>query len=389
MKHRKIALLLLLLCLTAGIYVFSHNCALFGDFLDSREMSAEQFLYERLSDETERIYLASYQLTEEEFCQIWDSVQGGNPELFFVSPSYEYSLLNGTVFYVLPRYIFTGNDLLAARADYHLEIEQICSRINKQWSDLEKALYLHDWIVMNCAYDLSLEHHTAYDLLTSGTGICQAYAQTYRALLSACGIPCQYVNSPEMNHVWNMVKLDGLWYNVDVTYDDPTFDRLGHVQHHYFLVSTQKLNEDHYGGQTPDPGNSTEYDAALWREVTSAFVPIDGTFYCISGNQICRWETGALTPLLTIQDLWYVSGDPYAYWEGCYSSLNADGETLLYNTPTAIKRCNPLTGETETVFTYDGDGAIYGFVYRDHTAVCQISDSPNEEGRQIQVDLSS
>lgn len=388
MKHRKTVLILLLACLAAGTYMLYRNHTFFDDFRDSQDISPEQFLYDRLASEAERIYLAPYHLTQEEFCRVWDSVQGAAPELFFVSSSYEYSLLNGTVLYVLPHYIFTGNDLLAARADYNLEIERICGGIDEQWSDLEKALYLHDWVVTNCAYDLSLEHHTAYDLLTSGTGICQAYTQTYQALLSACGIPCHYVSSQEMNHVWNMVKLDGLWYNVDVTYDDPTFDRLGHAQHRYFLVSTQKLNEDHYGGQASYSSDSTKYDTAFWTDVTSAFVPIDGIFYCISGNQICRWENGGLTPLLTIQDLWHVSDDPYSYWEGCYSSLNADGNTLLYNTPTAIKRWDPFTGKTETPFTYDGDGAIYGFVYRDNTAVCQISDSPNEEGRQIQVELS-
>ena len=39
------------------------------------------------------------------------------------------------------------------------------------------------------------------------------------------------VTSEVINHAWNLIKLDGEWYQVDVTWDDPVWDRLGRVCH--------------------------------------------------------------------------------------------------------------------------------------------------------------
>ncbi len=85
-------------------------------------------------------------------------------------------------------------------------------------SDYEKALALHDWLVQNAEYDYTYTNYGADGVLLKGTGVCQSYTDAYKALLDYIGIE----NDKELgdNHTWNMIRLDGDWYHIDVTWDD-------------------------------------------------------------------------------------------------------------------------------------------------------------------------
>ena len=113
----------------------------------------------------------------------------------------------------------------------------------------ERALVLHDYLISTCEYDESYTHYSAYDALVNHIGTCQAYSQAYKLLLERVGISCDYASSTEMNHSWNMVNIDGIWYHVDVTWDDPVVveGELDEIPHTFFLKSdaTMEANE-HY-----------------------------------------------------------------------------------------------------------------------------------------------
>lgn len=49
------------------------------------------------------------------------------------------------------------------------------------------------------------------------TGICGNTAWMFYDILWYLGVKCEVITSGELNHVWNMVQLDGYWYRVDVT----------------------------------------------------------------------------------------------------------------------------------------------------------------------------
>lgn len=358
------------------------------DVDDAKNLPVEEFLLDRLDRGAELIYLDFYHLSEEAFQDVWQTVLYNHPELFYVSSSYKYAATNLKILHLEPEYTMDEEARSVAKKNYSLALETILQDVDSQWSDLETALYLHDWVALNCAYDETLDHYSAYDLFTLGTGVCQAYALAYQALLEECGIPCQYVASKTMNHAWTEICLDGTWYHVDPTYDDPVFDRRGHVQHTFFLKSDATFQETHTDADAPYPCDSDAYDDALWNDVTSAFIPVNGTFYCISGNHICRWDETGFTPLLTISDLWYVINEPYAYWDGCFSALATDGTNLLYNTPKEIRRYEPDTGRTQTLYTYDESWHIYGFTYRDGLLTCQVAPDPNSPGESIKISLT-
>lgn len=90
--------------------------------------------------------------------------------------------------------------------------------------------------------------YTAYGALVEGDAVCQGYALAYKLLLDKCGIDSVLVTSNEMGHAWNLVKLDGSWYHVDVTWDDPTPNVEGGGTHKNFLRSDEGIGSTGHSG---------------------------------------------------------------------------------------------------------------------------------------------
>lgn len=93
--------------------------------------------------------------------------------------------------------------------------------INSGMTDFQKEKAIHDWIINHVSYDSTLQQRTAYTALTSGKTVCAGYAMLMEKMLTKAGIKCIIVTGsiPEGSHAWNMVQIDGNWYQVDATND--------------------------------------------------------------------------------------------------------------------------------------------------------------------------
>ena len=120
-------------------------------------------------------------------------------------------------------------------------------------SDLDKVRAVHDWLCDNVEYDeihKRNEHYhlrsTAYGALVYRHATCQGYAVSAYRLLRELGVDCRVVkgmayrdDSDGEYHAWNIVGIDGKYYNMDVTWDD----RLECTD--YFLKSDAELSSHH------------------------------------------------------------------------------------------------------------------------------------------------
>ena len=118
-------------------------------------------------------------------------------------------------------------------------------------SDYEKELAIHDYIVANCKYgqkDESKEYaFRAYGCLVEGVAVCNGYAEAMSLLLTCAGVENSIMTGSASGelHAWNLVKLDGQWYQVDVTWDDPIPDTGAFVSHTYFNVTDDIMDDSH------------------------------------------------------------------------------------------------------------------------------------------------
>lgn len=133
--------------------------------------------------------------------------------------------------------------------------------ITNNMTELQKVKAIHDYMVINIDYDkVSYDNGkcpesscTVEGVLTGKYAICEGYARTFMALCNAVGIECEYVSGTGNggSHAWNQVRVDGKWYNVDVTWDDPikidgeSFDDHSHNRYNYFLVSDEVMYKNH------------------------------------------------------------------------------------------------------------------------------------------------
>lgn len=139
--------------------------------------------------------------------------------------------------------------------------------VTPDMSDFEKELALHDWLVEHCTYDQSVhDHHTPkgqpdntnpYGPLVRGYGICLGYATTFQLLMDLSGVECITVvgasSDSTGDHAWNMVRLEGEWYCVDPTWDDPTgIERITdqgqktRLHHRYFNVTSEYMRQSNH-----------------------------------------------------------------------------------------------------------------------------------------------
>lgn len=137
-------------------------------------------------------------------------------------------------------------------------------------SDYEKELAIHNYLVSNFEYDTNAvvngevsEYATRIsDFLDTHKGVCEAYAYTFKALCNLSGIECHVIAGTldGVGHAWNLIKLDGNYYHVDVTADDPVPDEAGHVFYNYLNLTDARISRTHTFENKWYECTATQYD---------------------------------------------------------------------------------------------------------------------------------
>ncbi|MDO4502597.1 MAG: fibronectin type III domain-containing protein, partial [Coriobacteriia bacterium] len=209
------------------------------------------------------VSIAEYGLSSEEVSPILQMVWD-DPEMFYFPFSVTKYGTSKCVMYVTWDFTFgTLDEITAARASLDRKVDEALTWANVCMTPLQKAQAMHDYLVRTCAYDHDAPpiSHTSYGALILGKPVCQGYAMAYKLLLGRLGVPCAYVTSDAMCHGWSMVQLDGVWYHVDVTWDDPTIvDADGNksdkgfdaaISYRYYLKSDATFQDlSHYDWST-------------------------------------------------------------------------------------------------------------------------------------------
>ena len=148
---------------------------------------------------------------------------------------------------------FVGSSL----SEKEMAVKVVECIISSSMSDFEKALEIHDWLIFNVDYDHSYSNYYAKNAFVDRRCVCQGYAEAFELMAEAAGLDATFVSGVGTNsdgrtesHAWNQVKINGSWYNVDVTWDDPThagkdFNDHSGNRYDYFLVSKSQLEKDH------------------------------------------------------------------------------------------------------------------------------------------------
>ena len=146
----------------------------------------------------------------------------------------------GNVNYIGLYYSFDIDELRQMKKDTVTLLKQAKNNIHpKSNSDYDIAVAVNDYLCDTVYYPPNEPYepvtHTAYGAFKNGCAVCEGYACAAKLLLNEFGVESDIEMGMCRNgggHAWNLVKVDGNWYQMDVTWNDPSPDR-----HTYFLVT--------------------------------------------------------------------------------------------------------------------------------------------------------
>ena len=195
----------------------------------------------------------------ERFMEIASSVYYDYPEYFWfdgdVRTSYHdtFGLCWGEIFF---EYNCTAEQQAAMKAQLESSVAGIVSRLRGLPTyDAVKGVY--EYIIGNTVYDISQMDQSCYSVLVNGRGVCAGYTNAFHYILHRLGIDCIYVKgvSKGEDHAWSMVRLDGDWYQVDVTWGDPVMDDGSQtISYDYLMLTDPEMLKDHsYSGDISYP----------------------------------------------------------------------------------------------------------------------------------------
>lgn len=139
--------------------------------------------------------------------------------------------------------------------------EIFAEHVTGDMTDFEKELVLHDALVDLGEYDETVygpdtpqgrpDNTNPYGMLVEGYGICLGYATSFQLLMDLAGVECITVvgasSGSTSDHAWNMVRLEGEWYCVDPTWNDPVGGehvsphQWDQIHHTYFNVTSDYM----------------------------------------------------------------------------------------------------------------------------------------------------
>lgn len=362
----------------------------------------EEYLVSEMFDFNKSIDVAEYVKKNkwdiDETTQQMEHVILNNPQLFFVETDFTLRYTTTYSYFIIDvSYSISKAQYKSAKVRFDSTVELAISDITDSMTDVQKALAVHDYLAVNTIYDSSMSKFSAYDCLVEKTAVCQGYSLAFSYIMNLLGIECTVIKSDPMNHAWNYIKIDGEYYHVDVTFDDPTFevngktyDTLGKVTHTYFLLSDSAIKKakiKHYSWKLYDGlGNATDksYDNSFWRGVeTQMFASGLYIYYAVVDNEspgmlekpvnnkistlFRRYNvnTGAFRTLCTISSTWNVWGKN-SYYKNSFVRLSYYDGCFYFNTSNRVYSVSPSGKNAKIVCRPSTTaGYIYGMTVTD------------------------
>ena len=256
----------------------------------------EPYYYTKLNKQQQAVYHAMQQcLTNladewqmprvggEELYNIFFQLRLDHPEIFWATGfKYRYYENSGNLIF-LPEYLFEKSKIREHQKAMASRVEKL-ARPAKSMSDLEKEKYVHDFICENVRYD-KLKKSYSHEIigpLGQGVGVCEGIAKSVKVLLDAldvwnviaiCG------NNPEKGikyrHTWNIVKIGGTYYHLDVTFDNSLGDE--EIRYDYFNLDDKNIFRDHEPLIAPAPA-CTDSSHFYYKEKKLSFTKVEDVY---------------------------------------------------------------------------------------------------------------
>ena len=285
---------------------------------------ASHYYYDQLNKEQQKAYYAMKtgllnlqdffavpMVSKKELSDIYFMLRMDCPEIFYsVTFSYRY-YADSTAVEMIPKYLFSKDKIKEHRQAMESRVKKL-TRQAANLNEKEKELFIHDFIAENVKYDkLKKEYsHEIIGALGNGTAVCEGIAKAVKILCDELNIWCIIALSEanpdkgiKYRHAWNVVRIDGQYYHLDVTFDNS----LGkcsmtgeEIRYDYFNLDDKYIFRDHEPLIAPAP-SCTNGDHFYYKEKKISWTTMDTvqsrTKQAVKKEKILlfHWRGGYLT----------------------------------------------------------------------------------------------
>ncbi len=170
------------------------------------------------------------------------------PELFWLEGGFSYNWNNNKEVISVelkPNKLF--NNLEANKQNFEKVANNVLQDAVNLYDDYEKVKYIHDHLVKTIGYVNNAPYNqSTYSGVVLNKTVCAGYAKAFQYYMIRLGIPCAYVSgTTDESHAWNIVKINGEYYNIDVTWDDPVGNPQNIIYYNYFNLTDKEISVDH------------------------------------------------------------------------------------------------------------------------------------------------
>ncbi len=303
--------------------------------LTAKQKQVYELLYKGVENHSASIDIRSVGASVSDLETAFYAMDYENPQFFWLKSGYSYSYYGSTVYSVTPSYGRTASQAAKLLPKLEAAADEIAQGALEQESLFEAVKYIHDEIVNMTDYTLTGGEYIrdADGALLNGKALCEGYSKAFSYVCQLIGIEadCIVGTANGGSHMWNIVKLDGEWYHMDVTFDDPV--GAGSVcEYTYFGLTTAEILKDHV----------IEGNPCAVPECTAT----DYNYYNAMGINVYTDASAAYSALISQAAKNYSSGVKYTEivcTDECVTKLYAQVQSKGSGIYTDLKKysCNP------------------------------------------------
>ena len=229
-------------------------------------MTYDRYYYSILPQSDKQIYKAIYEGIQNfetsitvpkssvSLQSIFQYVGLDNPHIFYVDFNQYTYFSSSSNAVIKPIYWYTKQDVADIDKKVQTVLQKMLSRV-KGKTDYEKEKSVHDLLIENVVYDtVAVQNIDKYHsrsnsilgVLFFKTAVCEGIAKVTKMLLNLLDIKCIVATGMAGGelHAWNIVKIDGKPYHLDVTWDINLSDKKS-FRYDYFNLMDKDILLDH------------------------------------------------------------------------------------------------------------------------------------------------
>lgn len=228
------------------------NFYLYRQLLNQTELAAYDEVANAIASYNPYIQLQA-QVTTNQIENIVTCVILDHPEFFWAQTEFgvRYSG-SGIVQSVTMYFNMSESDIPTAKTQMEQSTQWILAYASRLGTNIEKVKAVHDYILHTVDYiPSSTFNQSAYGALVRKECVCAGYAKAFQYLMHKLSIPCTAItgigtsNTGTERHQWNMLELDGEYYIMDTTWDDPYRNPPNSYHYSFFNITDAQASRDH------------------------------------------------------------------------------------------------------------------------------------------------